>query len=127
MKAAAVTIKKLAVPIDGVIGFPTVMADDWKLTSDGIESHFQKNYLGYFVLTNSLLEAMPAGSRVVLMTTGVHQEAASPKWEDVNFSVRRPICRTHRRYSEDRFGSRMERPTILSMDTHSQCLQTSSS
>lgn len=94
MKAAATTIKKLAVPIDGFIGFPTVMAEDWKLTSDGIESHFQKNYLGYFVLINSLLEKMPAGSRVVLMTTCVHQEAPSPKWEDVNFSVRRPICLT---------------------------------
>lgn len=87
MKAAATTIKKLSVPIDGVIGFPTVMAEDWKLTSDGIESHFQKNYLGYYVLVNSLLETMPAGSRVVLITTSVHQDAPAPKWEDVNFSV----------------------------------------
>lgn len=88
MRGAATTIKKLAVPIDGIVGFSEVMAADWELTSDGIESHFQKNYLVYFVLVNSLLELMPSGSRVVLMTTSVHQEAPAPKWEDVNFSVR---------------------------------------
>lgn len=87
VRAAATTIEKLAVPIDGIIGFPTVMAADWELTPDGIESHFQKNYLCYFVLVNSLLQLMPPGSRVVLVTTSVHQGASAPKWEDVNFSV----------------------------------------
>lgn len=92
MREAATTIKRLAVPIDGIVGFSTVLAADWELTPDGIEPHFQKNYLGYFVLVNALLELMPSGSRVVLMTTSVHQEAPAPKWEDVNFSVSMPLC-----------------------------------
>lgn len=94
MREAATTIKKLAVPVDGVVGFSTVLAADWELTSDGIESHFQKNYLGYFVLVRSLLELMPSGSRVVLMATSVHQEAPAPNWEDVSFSVSMALCMT---------------------------------
>jgi NAD(P)-dependent dehydrogenase (short-subunit alcohol dehydrogenase family) len=87
MSEAADTIKKLDVPIDGIIGFPTVTAAAWELTPHGIESHFQRNYLCYFVLVNSLTERMSAGARVVLVTTSVRQEAPAPMWEDVNFSV----------------------------------------
>ncbi|KAJ5591805.1 uncharacterized protein N7459_002174 [Penicillium hispanicum] len=86
MHAAAKTIKDLDVPIDGIVAFPSVMAAAWELTPDGIESHFQKNYLSYFLLINRLLDSMSAGSRVVLLTTSVRREAPVPKWEDVNFS-----------------------------------------
>ncbi|KAJ5664725.1 hypothetical protein N7462_011538 [Penicillium macrosclerotiorum] len=87
MREAANTIKALDVPIDGIICFQTVMAATWETTVNGIESHFQKNYLGYFVLVNLLLETLSQGSRVVLMTTSIRREAAAPKWEDVNFST----------------------------------------
>jgi NAD(P)-dependent dehydrogenase (short-subunit alcohol dehydrogenase family) len=87
MREAARTIKALGVPIDGVVCYPTVMAADWQKTADGIESHFQNNYLAYFVLVNALLEIMERGSRVVLMTTSVRREAPAPKWEDINFAV----------------------------------------
>lgn len=87
MRTAAKTIKALDVPIDGIVAFPSVMAAAWELTSDGIESHFQKNYLSYFLLINELLESMSQGSRAVLLTTSVRREAPAPKWNDVNFSV----------------------------------------
>lgn len=87
MRAAARTIKALAVPIDGIVCYPTVMAAAWQTTVDGIESHFQNNYLAYFVLVNALLEIMEPGSRVVLMTTSVRREAPAPGWEDINFAV----------------------------------------
>ncbi|KAJ5818237.1 hypothetical protein N7474_003828 [Penicillium riverlandense] len=86
MHDAALTIKKLGVPIDGLIGFPTVMAVPYETTEDGIESHIQKNYLVYFLLVNLLLDAMSPGSRVVLVTTSVRREAPAPEWEDVGFS-----------------------------------------
>ncbi|KAJ5355286.1 uncharacterized protein N7496_012498 [Penicillium cataractarum] len=86
MREAARTIKGLGVPIDGIVCYPTVMAADWEKTGDGIESHFQNNYLAYFVLVNSLLEVMLPGSRVVLMTTSVRREAPAPGWEDINFA-----------------------------------------
>lgn len=63
------------------------MAADWQKTADGIESHFQNNYLAYFVLVNALLEIMERGSRVVLISTSVRREAPAPKWEDINFAV----------------------------------------
>ena len=87
MYEAAQTIKKLDVPIDGLVGFPTVMVAPWQLTLDGIESHFQKNYLCYFVLVTELLGSMQRGSHVVLVTTSVRREAPAPKWDDVNFKV----------------------------------------
>jgi NAD(P)-dependent dehydrogenase (short-subunit alcohol dehydrogenase family) len=87
MREAARTIKDLGVPIDGIVCYPTIMAADWQKTADGIESHFQNNYLAYFVLVNALLEVMLPGSRVVLMTTSIRREAPAPRWEDINFAV----------------------------------------
>ncbi|GLI80510.1 serine/threonine-protein kinase env7 [Penicillium ochrochloron] len=86
MREAARTIKGLGVPIDGIVCYPTIMAADWQKTADGIESHFQNNYLAYFVLVNALLEVMLPGSRVVLMTTSIRREAPAPRWEDINFA-----------------------------------------
>ncbi|KAJ5218249.1 uncharacterized protein N7498_000348 [Penicillium cinerascens] len=86
MREAADTIKELGVPIDGIVGFPTVTAAAWELTTDGIEGHFQRNYLCYFVLVKTLLERMSARARVVMVTTSVRQEAPAPTWEDVSFS-----------------------------------------
>jgi NAD(P)-dependent dehydrogenase (short-subunit alcohol dehydrogenase family) len=81
------TIKKLGLLIHGFIGFPSVMAVPWEMTGDGHESHFQRNYLCYFLLVNVLLDAMAPGSRVVLVTSCVHTEAPAPTWIDVLFSV----------------------------------------
>lgn len=122
MRVAANTIKNLTMSIDGILCFPTVMAADWELTPDGVESHFQKNYLCDFLLVNSLLETMPAGSRVVLITTSVHQEAPTPKWEDVNFSV--SLFRmVGTNIAEEYDVSRMVKPIIRSKRIRSQCLQ----
>jgi hypothetical protein len=87
MRQATETIKDLDVPIDGIVGFPTLTAATWELTGDGVEGHFQRNYLCYFVLFKGLLEKLSNAARVVLMTTSVRQEAAAPMWEDVNFKV----------------------------------------
>ena len=89
--AAAKTIKDLSVQIDGILGIPTVVAGPWEMTEDGVESHFQRNYLCFFVFVTHLLEALNPGARVVLMTTSVRQEASAPKWDDVNFSVSLPV------------------------------------
>lgn len=91
LRGAAETIRKLAVPIDGIVGFPTVLAAPWEVTDDGLESHFQRNYLCYFLLVNLLVDCLADGARVVLVSTSVRQEAPAPKWEDVGFSVRSPF------------------------------------
>jgi NAD(P)-dependent dehydrogenase (short-subunit alcohol dehydrogenase family) len=84
---AAQTIRKLGVTIDGFVGFPDVMAVPWELTVDGLESHFQRNYLCYFLMLNLLCPIMKPGSRVVLVTSSLRNEAPAPSWEDLLFQV----------------------------------------
>ncbi|CAG8908798.1 unnamed protein product [Penicillium egyptiacum] len=84
-RKAAHTIKELGVSIDGFIGFPEVMAVPWELTEDGLESHFQRNYLCYFLLLNLLCDIMKPGSRVVLVTSSLRTEAPAPSWDDLTF------------------------------------------
>lgn len=87
-REAGHAIKKIGLPIDGFIGFPSVMAAPWETTTDGFESHFQKNYLCYFLLVNIILDVMAPGSRIVLVTSSMRTEAPAPTWVDVGFSVR---------------------------------------
>ncbi|OQE91314.1 hypothetical protein PENNAL_c0010G11412 [Penicillium nalgiovense] len=84
-RKAADTIKELGVSIDGFVGFPEVMAVPWELTEDGLESHFQRNYLCYFLLLNLLCDIMKPGSRVVLVTSSLRNEAPAPSWDDLGF------------------------------------------
>lgn len=84
---AAHTIKKLGVSINGFIGFPEVMAVPWELTEDGLESHFQRNYLCYYLLLNLLYDLMAPKSRVVLVTSSMRTEALAPTWDDIGFTV----------------------------------------
>ncbi|KAJ6086877.1 hypothetical protein N7467_005791 [Penicillium canescens] len=86
VRDAANTIKKMGVSIDGFVGFPTVMAVPWEPTEDGNESHFQQNYLAYFLLIRLLLDCMSPASRVVLVTASLRTEASAPAWEDVGFA-----------------------------------------
>lgn len=84
---AADTIKKLDIPIDGLVGFPTLFAGPWAKTADGVESHFQHNYLSHFLLINLLLDLMLADSRVVMVSSCIRPEASLPEWDDPSFSV----------------------------------------
>ncbi|KAI2672449.1 hypothetical protein CBS147332_9297 [Penicillium roqueforti] len=84
-REAAHTIKKLGVSIDGFVGFPEVMAVPWSLTEDGLESHFQRNYLCYFLLLNLLRDVMGPRSRAVLVTSSLRNEAPAPTWDDLGF------------------------------------------
>ncbi|KAJ5472402.1 hypothetical protein N7530_006403 [Penicillium desertorum] len=84
-RKAAHTIKELGVSIDGFVGFPEVMAVPWELTEDGLESHFQRNYLCYFLLLNLLCDIMKPGSKVVLVTSSLRNEAPAPSWDDLGF------------------------------------------
>ncbi|KAJ5816945.1 Short-chain dehydrogenase/reductase SDR [Penicillium robsamsonii] len=84
-REAAQTIKKLGVTIDGFVGFPEVMAVPWDLTVDGHESHFQRNYLCYFLMLNLLCDIMGPELGIVLVTSSLRKEAPAPSWEDLGF------------------------------------------
>jgi NAD(P)-dependent dehydrogenase (short-subunit alcohol dehydrogenase family) len=60
---------------------------EWTLNEEGVEMHLATNYLGHFLLTNllrSMLEASPAGGRVVNVSSSAH--IISPfRFSDPNF------------------------------------------
>ncbi|KAJ5766363.1 uncharacterized protein N7511_003979 [Penicillium nucicola] len=72
VRDAAETIKKMGELIDGF--------------KDGNESHFQQNYLTYFLLIRLLMDVMASTSRIVVVTTSLRNEAPAPTWEDVWFA-----------------------------------------
>jgi hypothetical protein len=87
VRAAAKTINSLDVPIDGIVGYPTVIAAKHATTRDGIESHLQFNYLSHYLLVNLLLGKMPEGSRVVMVSSSIRPDSPAPSFDNPGFSV----------------------------------------
>ncbi|RJE17978.1 short chain dehydrogenase [Aspergillus sclerotialis] len=86
VREAADIINKLDVPIDGIIGYPAVIAAEWATTVDGIESHFQINYLSHFLLVNLILGKMPDASRVVMISSSIRPDSPPLRFDNPNFS-----------------------------------------
>lgn len=91
VREAANTINDLDVPIDGIIGYPTVIAARYERTMDGVESHLQVNYLSHFLLVNRLLGRMPEGSRVIMVSSSIRPDSPAPSFGDPGFSVCRRV------------------------------------
>lgn len=72
-------------PFDVVINNAGVMATPFGLTVDGFETQFGANHLGHFVLTNRIAGLLPAGSRVVSLSSAGHR-FADVDLEDPNFA-----------------------------------------
>lgn len=87
VRGAADIIRKLEIPIDGVIGFPMLMAAPWDTTPDGVEAHFQVNYLANWVLVNRLVDALGEDGRVVMVSSSIRPDAMAYMFEDPNFYV----------------------------------------
>lgn len=118
VRGAADIIRKLDVTIDGVVGFPTLMAAPWNTTPDGVEAHFQVNYLANWVLVNRLMEGLGEDARVVMVSSSIRPDAKALIFEDPNFDVCfsssldvKPLLTM----------SRTARHTIPWMDTLSRC------
>ena len=87
VRGAADIIRKLEIPIDGVVGFPMLMAAPWNTTPDGVEAHFQVNYLANWVLVNRLVDALGEDGRVVMVSSSIRPDAMAYMFEDPNFDV----------------------------------------
>lgn len=88
VRGAADIIRKLDVTIDGVVGFPSLMAAPWDITPDGVEAYFQVNYLANWVLINRLVEGLGEDARVVMVSSSIRPDAKALIFEDPNFDVR---------------------------------------
>lgn len=60
------------------------MATPYRKTPDGFESQFATNHLGHFVFTNSILGKLPAGGRVVNVSSDAHRYGPV-RYDDLGF------------------------------------------
>lgn len=71
-------------PFDVVIANAGVMATPFGHTTDGFETQFGTNHLGHFVLVNRIAGLMPAGARLVSLSSAGHR-FADVDLDDPNF------------------------------------------
>ena len=57
-------------PLDVLVNNAGVMVPERQLTTDGVELTFATNVLGPFVLVRDLIDSMPAGARVITVSSG---------------------------------------------------------
>lgn len=72
-------------PFDLVIANAGVMATPFGRTADGFETQLGTNHLGHFVLVNRIAPLMPAGARLVVLSSIGHQ-FGDFDLEDPNFA-----------------------------------------
>lgn len=73
VRTAADALRAGGKKLDLVIANAGVMATPMGRTADGFETQFGTNHLGHFVLINRLAELIPAGGRVVCVSSVGHQ------------------------------------------------------
>ncbi len=74
-------------PFDIIIANAGIMAVPFARTVDGFESQIGTNHLGHFVLVNKLAPLIPAGGRVVCLSSQAHQ-MGDIDFDDMNFESR---------------------------------------
>ena len=77
--------------LDILINNHGVMLPHKILTEDEIESTFAINHLGYFLLTNLLLDLLKSGSqtRIINVSSGAHAAVRSNPFNDYNYNNRK--------------------------------------
>jgi NAD(P)-dependent dehydrogenase (short-subunit alcohol dehydrogenase family) len=78
--------------LDVLLNNAGVLVTSFRTTVDGIEETFALNHLGYFLLTNLLLdvikasaESSPEGARIVSVSSEAHRSAKHVRWEDLQY------------------------------------------
>lgn len=88
VKAMAEDVAEAHPGLDVLVNNAATAAPEGRtVTEDGNEVTFQVNYLAPYLLTRLLASTMPAGSRVVNLSSALHRGAALT-WSDLNHSRR---------------------------------------
>ena len=72
IRACADSLTSLGAPFHVVVANAGVMNCPLGQTVDGFETHFGTNHLGHFLLVNRIAPLIPAGGRVVALTSMAH-------------------------------------------------------
>ena len=88
VRSASETLRTAGKPIDLIIANAGVMATPLGRTMEGFETQFGTNHLGHFLLINRLADLIPAGGRVVCVSSVGHQ-FGDLDLEDPNYERRR--------------------------------------
>src|SRR5262249_35855451 len=73
VRACADGLVKKGQPFDVVIANAGVMATPFGHTVDGFETQFGTNHLGHFVLVNRIARLIPAGGRLINLSSSGHR------------------------------------------------------
>ena len=73
IRAATGALREAGKPLDLIIANAGVMATPFGRTTDGFETQFGTNHIGHFLLVNQLADLIPAGGRVVCVSSVGHQ------------------------------------------------------
>jgi NAD(P)-dependent dehydrogenase (short-subunit alcohol dehydrogenase family) len=87
IKQCADEINHLCGDIDVLINNAGVVNTSYHENSEGIENTFAVNHLGYFLLTNLLLNKLKGGneSRIINVSSAAHSFVKEIQWDDINF------------------------------------------
>src|SRR5215471_12228715 len=84
VRACADNLTARGEPFEVVIANAGVMATPFSHTADGFETQFGTNHLGHFVLVNRIASLIPAGGRLINLSSAGHRRA-NVDLEDPNF------------------------------------------
>ena len=87
IKQCADEINHLCGDIDVLINNAGVVNTSYHENSEGIENTFAVNHLGYFLLTNLLLNKLKGEneSRIINVSSAAHSFVKEIQWDDINF------------------------------------------
>ena len=87
IRECAKEIISLEENIDVLINNAGVVNTGYHETSEGIENTFAVNHIGYFLLTNLLLDSMKGSneSRIINVSSAAHSFVQDINWDNINF------------------------------------------
>ena len=87
IRECAKEIISLQENIDVLVNNAGVVNTEYHETSEGIENTFAVNHIGYFLLTNLLLDSMKGSneSRIISVSSAAHSFVQDINWDNINF------------------------------------------
>ena len=87
IRECAKEIISLQENIDVLVNNAGVVNTEYHETSEGIENTFAVNHIGYFLLTNLLLDSMKGSneSRIINVSSAAHSFVQNINWDNINF------------------------------------------